>query len=147
MGFLDRLLFFRKKKEQPEETSELDARKSFLLYVVRLPEIVTYFRREKGIARRNLELVLVDDEERPAYQVVEAAELLITDLNCFYVVTGRPEEFEELGEKAMEEYGLIVIMLEKELAFGLPGNLVLDVRDWEKHLDIVTAVSYNTVII
>ena len=27
---------------------------------------------------------------------------------------------------------------------AVPGNVMLDVREWEKHLDIVTTVGYNT---
>ena len=68
------------------------------------------------------------------------------DLNIFYLVTDREDAFEELAEEAMEEYGLILVLLPKKESAG-SGNLVLDVREWEKHLDIISAVSYNTLTI
>lgn len=146
MGFFRRLFSRRKKKENTEEMSKREERKSFFLYIVRTPEIVTYFRRERGIPRRNLELALVDDRERPAYQIMQIAELLMTDLNLLYIVTERPEAFEELAEEAMDEHGLLIIVIEGIPTGEMPGNLALDIRDWESHLDIITSVSYNTVI-
>ena len=113
---------------------------------MKTPEIGTYFRREKGISRKDLELVLIDDGERPAYQVAQIAELLMTDLNVFYLLTDREEAFLELSEEAMEEYGLLLVLLPKETSRP-PGNVVLDVEQWEKQLDIVSAVSYNTLTI
>ena len=74
-------------------------------------------------------------------------ELLIRDLNLLYVVTGRGEAFEELADEAYEERGLLVLIQEHDREGSLPGNLVLDLRDWEKHLDIISEVGYNTVTI
>jgi len=147
MGFFRRLFSFWKKRENTEETAGQEERKSFFLYIVRVPEIVTYLRREQGISRKNLELALVDDAERPAYQIVQIAELLTADLNLLYIVTGRPEIFEELAEEAMEEHGLLIVVFEEVPGERIPGNLVLDIREWEKHLDIINTVSYNTMII
>lgn len=146
MGFFRRLLSFWKKKENAEELPKKEERRSFFLYIVRTPEILTYFRREKGISRRNLELVLVDDPEHPAWQIMQIAELLMTDLNLLYIVTGRPEAFEELADQAMEEHGLLIVILPGTGEDSMPGNLVLDIRNWEQHLDIISSVSYNTVI-
>lgn len=143
MGFFRRLIARFRKKEEIQTSKEEEKRRSFFLYIVKTPEIVTYFRREKGIARRKLELTLIDDEDRPAYQIAQIAELLMKDLNFFYLVTEREEAFEELVEEAMEEYGLLMVILPKGEE-SVPGNLMLDVREWEKHLDIVTTVGYNT---
>lgn len=88
-------------------------------------------------------MTLIDDEDRPAYQIAQIAELLMKDLNFFYLVTEREEAFEELAEEAMEEYGLLMVILPKGEE-AVPGNVMLDVREWEKHLDIVTTVGYNT---
>lgn len=143
MRFFRRLIARFRKKEEVQTSKEEEKRRSFFLYIVKTPEIVTYFRREKGIARRKLELTLIDDEDRPAYQIAQIAELLMKDLNFFYLVTEREEAFEELVEEAMEEYGLLMVILPKGEE-AVPGNVMLDVREWEKHLDIVTTVGYNT---
>lgn len=143
MRFFRRLIARFRKKEEVQTSKEEEKRRSFFLYIVKTPEIVTYFRREKGIARRKLELTLIDDEDRPAYQIAQIAELLMKDLNFLYLVTEREEAFEELAEEAMEEYGLLMVILPKGEE-AVPGNVMLDVREWEKHLDIVTTVGYNT---
>ena len=107
------------QKEEPiEEIQEEAPKKSFFLYITMVPKILTYFRRERGIAKKYLELVLIDNEEQPAYQVIE---------------------------EALEEYGLLVVVL-SEVKEPMPGNLILDTRDWENHLDIITPISYNTMI-
>lgn len=147
MGFLQRLLSRWKKKEIIEEMPQQEERKSFFLYIVMVPQMVTYFRRERQIARRNLELALVDNAERPAYQICQIAELLMTDLNLLYIITDRPEAFEELSEEAMEEHGLLLVIMERTAGDTMPGNLVLDLNDWEKHLDIMNTVGYNTLIV
>ena len=146
MGFWRKLLFFRKKKKPVEEIQEPEEKKSFFLYIVRVPEIVTYFRREKGIPRRKLELVLIDNEEQPAWKIQQIIELLISDLNLLYLVTGREEAFAEITEEALAEHGLLVVFLPGAAKENPPGNLVLNLNDWEKHLDIIPAVGYNTLI-
>lgn len=146
MRFFRKIFSWFKKKETlpaPEASGE---RRTFSMYMKETPRIVTYFRREKGISRKDMELVLIDDEDRPAYQIAQIAEYLMKDLNIFYLVTEREDVFEELAEEAMEEYGLLLVFLSGE-GRTAPGNLVLDVREWEKHLDIISAVSYNTLTI
>lgn len=145
MGFLHRLRLLLKKKAQKEEIGKPEEQKSFFLYIKKVPQIVTWFRRSKGIPLKKLELTLVDYEERPAYQIGQIIELLMKDLNLLYLVTSRRESFEELAEEAMEHTGLLIVLLEPVLNQHMPGNLVLYLEDWEKHLDIVSAVSYNTV--
>ncbi len=146
MGFFQKLLHLFRRKEEAPETKESEERRSFFLYIVETPKILTYLRRERGISRQKLELALIDDGERPAYQIAQIAELLMKDLNVFYLVTERPEAFQELSEEAMEEYGLLLVLLSEESGQA-PGNLTLDVREWEKQLDIISAVSYNTLTI
>lgn len=146
MGLFYRIFTWLRKKEEVQVPEEEEERRSFFLYIMKTPKIVTYLRREKGIARRNLELTLIDDEDRPAYQIAQIAELLMKDLNFFYLLTEREEAFEELVEEAMEEHGLLMVLRSREEG-EIPGNLILDVGEWEKQLDIVSAVEYNTLII
>lgn len=147
MGWMKKLLWFWKKEEVTEEEMQSPKEeRSFRLYIEKIPELIAYFRREKGIARKDLELVLIDNEDQPAYRMLEAAELLAADIRIFYIKTGRPDAFEAFAQEAMEEQGLLVILLQEGLKEHLPGNLILDARDWEKQLDILSAVSYNSVI-
>ena len=146
MRFFQKIFTWFRKKEVLQEPQAAEERRSFSMYMGMAPRIVTYFRREKGISRKDMELVLVDDEDRPAYQIAQIAEYLMKDLNIFYLVTDREDAFEDLAEEAMEEYGLLLVLLPKGKEAG-SGNLVLDVREWEKHLDIISAVSYNTLTI
>lgn len=139
------LWFCRKKEEQAQEAPE--EKKTFAEYTRYVPQILTWFRREKGIPKKDLKLTVIDDEEQPAWKVNGVLELLIRDLNLLYVVTGRGEAFEELADEAYEERGLLVLIQEHDREGSLPGNLVLDLRDWEKHLDIISEVGYNTVTI
>jgi len=146
MGLFRRILSFLKKKEKPEEEEVQEAPKSFFLYIVRVPEILTYLRREQGISKKNLKLVLVDNEEEPAWKIEQIIELVMPDLNLLYLVTKREAAYEELVEQAMGEHGLLIVLF-KEIPEGQPlGNLLLDLNDWEKHLDIIPAVGYNTLI-
>ena len=145
MGFLRRLRSLWKKKGHTEEASAPEQKKSFFLYIVRIPQILTYYRRSKGIPMKKLELTLVDNEERPAYQIAQIMELVIPDLNVLYLVTGRGEAYDDLVQEALEQYGLLIVLLEPIFEDKMPGNLVLDLRDWEKHLDIICGLSYNTV--
>lgn len=147
MGWIRRLLWFWRKEEVAEEEVQSSVEeRSFRLYIEKIPDIIAYFRREKGIARKDLELVLVDNEEQPAYQMLEVAGLLAADVRIFYIKTGRPDAFETFAQEAMEEQGLLVILLPEGLKERLPGNFILDARDWENQLDILSAVGYNSVI-
>ena len=145
MGLLGRLLARFRRKEPAQETEKKEEKKSFSAYMRESPKILAYFRRERGISKRELELVLVDNEDRPAYQIAQIAEYLMPDLNLFYIATGRPDAFEDLAEEAMEEYGLLLTLL-TDAGGQLPGNLVLDTNEWEKHLDIMSSLRYNTMI-
>ena len=42
-------------------------------------------------------------------------------------------------------YGLLLTLL-TDAGGQLPGNLVLDTNEWEKHLDIMSSLRYNTMI-
>ena len=146
MGILRKLLFFWKKEAEAEEIPKKEAQRSFFLYIAKVPEVLTYFRRERGISKRNLELVIIDHEEQPSWKIQQIIELLLWDLNLLYLVTDRPEAFEELTEEALGDRGLLIVLLPELPAEDPPGNLVLDLNDWEKHLDIISAVRYNTLI-
>ena len=147
MRFFQKIFSWFRKKERRSEPETAEERRTFSMYMRETPRIVTYFRREKGISRKDMELVLIDDEDRPAYQIAQIAEYLMKDLNIFYLVTDREDAFEELAEEAMEERGLLIVVFEEAPGERMPGNLALDIREWEKHLDIINTVSYNTMII
>ena len=146
VGLFYRFFTWFRRREEVQAPVEKEERRSFFIYIMKTPEIVTYLRREKGIAMRKLELTLIDDENRPAYQVAQSAELLMKDLNFFCLLTELAEAFEELVEEAMEEHGLLMVLRSREEG-QVPGNLTLDVGEWEKQLDIVSAVGYNTLTI
>lgn len=142
MGFLQKIReFFQKRKKEAAQT--LPEEKVFSDYIARLPKILTYLRRMQGIARRDLELTVIDAEEQPAWKVAEALERLVPEVRLLYVLTRRPEEFEELQEEIMEATGLWVELRLPDAQTGAPGNLKLDMRDWENQLDIVKTISYN----
>jgi hypothetical protein len=61
-------------------------------------------------------------------------------------VTSRPEVYEELADEVFEERGMLLICLEKMDDRNLPGNLILDLNEWENHLDIISVLGYNTLI-
>jgi len=153
MGIFKRFFLFWRKKEEEEKTEEIEEivepekHWEFSTYVLNISHILTWFRREKGISKKDLELVLIDNEEQAAWQVEEAIETLLPDLNLLYIVTDREEVFEELSERAFQERGLLVMFLCREEKEAFPGNMILDFCDWEKHLDIISAVSYNTLTI
>ena len=129
--------WFRSRKQQEKVVETPKAEKSFFLYMRRVPEVLTRMRREQGIPLKDLELVLIDNEEEPAWQVQAVLEKLVPGLNILYLVTDRKEEFEELAEELFDSRGLIVVMTDPE-AENPAGNLILDFHDWEMHLDIIS---------
>ena len=129
--------WFRSRKQQEKVVETPKAEKSFFLYMRRVPEVLTRMRREQGIPLKDLELVLIDNEEEPAWQVQAVLEKLVPGLNILYLVTDRKEEFEELAEELFDSRGLIVVMTDPE-AENPAGNLILDLHDWEMHLDIIS---------
>ncbi|MCC8163291.1 MAG: hypothetical protein LIO86_09070 [Lachnospiraceae bacterium] len=139
-----RSLFFLWKKEAPESGKADDSPRTFFDYRERAPEVLRYLRRERKIARRDLELIMIDNEEEPAWQVAHVAERLLPEVKLLTIVTGRQEYFSELEQEAFEEYGLLVIIA--DVRGGKPsGNLTLDLRDWEKQLDILPGEGYNNI--
>jgi hypothetical protein len=146
MGFWKRLLHFRKRKIPEFSKEEPMEEKSFFLYIRHFPEVLAYFRRAKGISKKKLELVLIDKEEEAAWKILKIIEGLLGDLNLLYLVTSRPEAYEELADEVFAERGMLLICLEKTDEKNLPGNLILDLNEWENHLDIVPVLRYNTLI-
>lgn len=136
MSFLKKIISLIKKEKKTEELPAQETPKSFFLYIVRVPEILTYMRREKGISKRKLELVIVDNEEQSAWKIAQIVQLLLPDLNVLYLVTGREEAYQDLLEEAYAEQGLLIVLLDELPVQNRPGNLILDLNDWEKHLDI-----------
>ncbi len=125
----------RREDSVPEKKEK--EQKSFFLYMSRVPEVLTYLRRMAGIPLRNLELVVVDNPTEPAWQVERILELLVPELNLLYVLTDRPEYFRELSEEVFEEQGLLMTLTGRP-EIRTAGNLVLDLGDWEMHLDIIS---------
>ncbi len=134
---LSRWLSFLRKTKRAQKPEEQKPKKSFFLYVVNAPRILTWMRREKGIPRKNLELALIDNEEEPAWQVEELIELLSTDLNLLYVLTNRAAAFEKLSDDAFEERGLLIVLMSPPSDGTVPGNLTLDLHDWERQLELL----------
>lgn len=126
----------RKKEDHVTEKKEKE-QKSFSLYMSQTPEVLTYLRREAGIPLRNLELVVVDNPSEPAWQVERILELLVPKLNLLYVLTDRPEYFRELSEEVFEEQGLLMTVTDSQ-EIRRAGNLIMDLCDWEMHLDIIS---------
>ena len=94
-------------------------------------------RRERGIPLKELELVLIDNENEPVWQVQAILETLVPGLNMLYLVTEREEQFEEQAEELFDSQGLIVAMT-KPGTENPSWNLILDLHDWEMHLDIIS---------
>ena len=126
----------QKKEDYVTEKKE-KKQKSFFLYMSQTPEVLTYLRREAGIPLRNLELVVVDNPSEPAWQVERILELLVPKLNLLYVLTDRPEYFRELSEEVFEEQGLLMTVTDSQ-EIRRAGNLIMDLCDWEMHLDIIS---------
>lgn len=126
----------QKKEDNVTEKKEKE-QKSFFLYMSQTPEVLTYLRREAGIPLRNLELVVVDNPSEPAWQVERILELLVPKLNLLYVLTDRPEYFRELSEEVFEEQGLLMTITDSQ-EIRTAGNLIMDLCDWEMHLDIIS---------
>ena len=126
----------QKKEDYVTEKKE-KKQKSFFLYMSQTPEVLTYLRREAGIPLRNLELVVVDNPSEPAWQVERILELLVPKLNLLYVLTDRPEYFRELSEEVFEEQGLLMTVTNSQ-EIRRAGNLIMDLCDWEMHLDIIS---------
>ena len=83
----------------PEKKAE--EQKSFFLYMRMASEILTRMRRERGIPLKELELVLIDNENEPVWQVQAILETLVPGLNMLYLVTEREEHFEEQAEDCL----------------------------------------------
>ena len=128
-----------KNQKQMEALSEKKAeeQKSFFLYMRMASEILTRMRRERGIPLKELELVLIDNENEPVWQVQAILETLVPGLNMLYLVTEREQQFEEQAEELFDSQGLIVAMT-KPGTENPSGNLILDLHDWEMHLDIIS---------
>ena len=94
--------WFRSRKQQEKVVETPKAEKSFFLYMRRVPEVLTRMRREQGIPLKDLELILIDNEEEPAWQVQAVLEKLVPGLNVLYLVTDRKEQFEELAEELFD---------------------------------------------
>ena len=125
----------RKEDSVPEKKEK--EQKSFFLYMRMAPEILTRMRREREIPLKKLELVLIDNENEPVWQVQAILETLVPGLNMLYLVTEREEQFEEQAEELFDSQGLIVAMT-KPGTENPSGNLILDLHDWEMHLDIIS---------
>ena len=79
----------------------------------------------------------VDNPSEPAWQVERILELLVPKLNLLYVLTDRPEYFRELSEEVFEEQGLLMTVTDSQ-EIRRAGNLIMDLCDWEMHLDIIS---------
>ncbi|MCD8363610.1 MAG: hypothetical protein LUC98_11765 [Lachnospiraceae bacterium] len=132
------------RKEAPEAQIQTERVRLFREYREAAPEILRYLRREKGIARRDLELIVIDYEEEPAWQIRQLIERLLPEVRMLTIVSGRQTYFHELAQEAFGEYGLLVVVTDSCDAKPA-GNLILDLGDWEKQLDILPGEGYNNI--
>ena len=130
------------ERYEPKRAGQLNPETEFVLDYLKLPvpELIT----DVGTQVKDMEIRETAGVDSGIS--LKKAWSLMKDLNVFYLVTERPEAFQELSEEAMEEYGLLLVLLSGESGQA-PGNLTLDIREWEKQLDIISAVSYNTLTI
>lgn len=143
MNLFQRLFFLWRKRTSESEIPCAPLR-SFFEYRERAPEVLRYLRRARGIARRDLELIVIDNEEEPAWQVSHVIERLLPEVKLLTIVSERQEYFSELAQDAFEEYGLLVA--QTDTRGGKPvGNLVLNLGEWEKQLDILSGEGYNNI--
>ncbi|MCD8097275.1 MAG: hypothetical protein LUE31_04395 [Lachnospiraceae bacterium] len=82
-------LFFLWRKQTPESETPCDPPRSFFEYRERAPEVLRYLRRARGIARRDLELIVIDNEEEPAWQVGHVIERLLSEVKLLTIVSER----------------------------------------------------------
>lgn len=143
--WISKLFYFKKKKEE-ETPVEKKEEVSFFLYIKQVDKVLTWYRRNAQIAKRDLELLLIDNEEEAAWEILKLIQIILPQVKMLYLKTSRPAFFLELSEQLFEEQGFLFILLEDDKNKSY-GNLSLDLRDWEKHLDIISEVSYNTLII
>lgn len=136
MRFFDWFISKWKKKEIPEKEEKREE-KNFYQYILSVNKILTYYRRDAGISRKKLELVVIDEPEQPAWQVHQILEQLIPELNLLYLVTERQEAYIDLAEEVLEERGLLMTLIPQMEEENLPGNLILDLREWRSQLDII----------
>ena len=123
------------QSDRTQEQEPLVRQWQFSDYVLRIPEIILYIRRQREIPRRQLELTLIDKEDEPAWRIKGILRNLMKDPQVMYLVTDRAEAFAEMEEEAMEMYGLPFLVLDKTELEKMPGNLVLDLNLWENQLD------------
>ena len=57
MGFFRKLWQSFKREEQTETLQNEVPQKSFFLYIAEITKVLTYFRREKGISKKDLEQI------------------------------------------------------------------------------------------
>ena len=79
----------------------------------------------------------VPEGQKNAFLVQAILETLVPGLNMLYLVTEREQQFEEQAEELFDSQGLIVAMT-KPGTENPSGNLILDLHDWEMHLDIIS---------
>ena len=123
------------QSDRTQESESLVRQWQFSDYVLRIPEIILYIRRQREIPRRQLELTLIDKEDEPAWRIKGILRNLMKDPQVMYLVTDRAEAFAEMEEEAMEMYGLPFLVLDKTELKKMPGNLILDLNLWENQLD------------
>lgn len=104
----------------------------FYLPYIYMKEIFDYLRRYGEIPRKQISVVLIDDEDaRIDYFLYEFLE----DLNYLTIVTSRKEYFVSLQERAFQELGLLIDLVQPWEEKNLRGNLVWDFSDLLQRAD------------
>lgn len=102
---------------------ESEKRIPFYLPYIYLKECFDYLRRYAGIPKKQINMILIDDDDaRTDYFLTNFLE----DLNYLTIVTDRMKYFESLQERAFQELGLLIDLVHSWEEKNLQGNLVWD---------------------
>lgn len=102
---------------------ESEERVPFYLPYIYMKECFDYLRRYAKISRKQISMVLIDDDDaRTDYFLKEFLE----EFNYLTIVTDRVKYFEGLQERAFQELGLLIDLVHSWEDKNLQGNLVWD---------------------
>lgn len=100
-------------------------RNNYLASVFLLKEMLEEIRVTKHIARKNMNIVLIDGNTALSDFVIAD---IYDELNYFTIVTERREYFEAKTEEIFEETGLAAVILDYPVTSVIAGNIILDLR-------------------
>ena len=102
---------------------ESEGRIPFYLPYIYLQENFSYLRRYAGIPQSSILLVLIDGGDGRTDYFLET---FLGKLNFLTIVTERKKYFESLQERAFQELGLIIELVQPWESANISGNMVWD---------------------